>query len=1601
MRHAVHLQAEHYHRLASLLEEQKPKVQSMAGSDTQAVDGTPAEQLAVLTARNSQADINLRIAAIVAAVLLPSIPLEERALQLQAASTGSDVQNFLASIFDQGVAYLASSNATSSANLFDPRLFAFVAADLSGTLGSLSPALSEAAAKLCKVAGIDSLPSGSQLSPGSSSDSASQAAELMAYTPPAKLTLPEVPVGEGSSGSKTSAFVPAYSGSLERQLVESSSSFAQYRRSKDKVARDKHGKIIGKLASRRLKADQRYASWVAAYAQSLIGSAGLVRQAITEGATAAEDKKKAAAVQQQQEKKEKKGGKPLSKKEQIIAQNQARKSDKASAQVERRLGYLLEELDIGPATSKFDSADQEMLDERRRLIAALAPYLASAASQEAARDLRLLKVRLAVEGWVCACTIEKKADAYDLAVVAFTEVGAILSVTPASGFNDHERALLTSCGQALRVLGLQGVYGPSHAGLENVWDEVEEKKGKPAKKGEFPFDINWPRASKKYIVGDALDFQLTHCGDVMGRQLDSKEDKRVATFKPDGWQRRVLDGVDARDSLLVVAPTSAGKTFIAFYCIEKALRESSDSVVVYVAPTKALVNQIAAELEARYTKNYGASERTIWAISSGDFDVHNPLKCQVLVAAPSVLHKMCLQSDVAGTWLPRVKAVIVDEVHSLNDIELGRTQQQLLAMMPSPVIALSATVGNVDEFGRWLGEVRKAHGQNLTVVQHSTRYSDLKKHVYLPAKTQNTFEGITKPLETGRLFKPLHPFSALRPLGASLPADLEMTPAEQLQLVRQMQKYAAPEQGYSIADDLDPVKFFGDVVGPLTRAHTLKYQAALREVTLSWMSQPNSRSAGSPLIKVIDALEAGLTDDLDAADNNRAGGITHIEFQKQHLLPLLSGLHQQTLLPALCFNFSRDEVDILGYHLFKQLQDKEEHYKATNRSWLAKVKEWEQWQEDEPARKKAEEKRLKAIKGREEAEALKKDAQKSDAGWQASFDPEAPLADFTFANEKCGMALEDVIPEVGMLKVDQWLKDALIRGVAIHHTGMNLNYRQIVERYFRRGWLRVVICTGSLALGINMPAKTSVFVGDHHELNALQYRQAAGRAGRRGMDLAGNVLFYGIPMRKIHRLLTSRLPALDCDFPSSATFALRLHGLMVEGPSKQVGEKMTQSIVSLPTPPSRTGELGLPHQLRASVEYLRRFGLLSKDGQTQALTGIAQHLVVQSTTSEPANLAFIELLRSGSLYNIAASAERDRIGAVETFVSVLSHLFASRPVNPTSRFEKEQYVLPALPKEVQSTLEKLNDDAKAVNLDYVSAVMQSKQTGLADESLPFSSSKSSGSDAKEGSALASHAIPHRLRTSYVSASGVGDKFNGTLAQDVAVTLRNGLCMTPSVVPSFDHLLDQARRPRNSYILDFFRQGNLESLVKTNGLPGAATAWLLLREFWDTLLALRTSLELILQAGAKAQSNADRKGGTAAGLRSADSTRPSTPSSELESWEVALDRDVYQGYTEDGTGEPDDDDDAATTTASAYTKTDSGIAGSQMSASTNATTAAGRQGPTVHRAGEVRTRSGKVVEPISEPITIPAHLRHEKLWVVYRLLWDVMSQYHARFFATFA
>jgi superfamily II RNA helicase len=115
--------------------------------------------------------------------------------------------------------------------------------------------------------------------------------------------------------------------------------------------------------------------------------------------------------------------------------------------------------------------------------------------------------------------------------------------------------------------------------------------------------------------------------------------------------------------------------------------------------------------------------------------------------------------------------------------------------------------------------------------------------------------------------------------------------------------------------------------------------------------------------------------------------------------------------------------------------------------------------------------------------------------------------------EETGVWLEHLPQEDRNLQQVHSLVGLLPRGLAFHHAGLLPGLKVLVETLFARGYLRAVFATDTLALGVNMPAR-SVIVGslskfDGQEMRLLtpnEYRQLTGRAGRRGMDVLGTAI---------------------------------------------------------------------------------------------------------------------------------------------------------------------------------------------------------------------------------------------------------------------------------------------------------------------------------------------------------------------------------------------------------------------------------------------------------------------------------------------------------------
>jgi ATP-dependent RNA helicase HelY len=136
-----------------------------------------------------------------------------------------------------------------------------------------------------------------------------------------------------------------------------------------------------------------------------------------------------------------------------------------------------------------------------------------------------------------------------------------------------------------------------------------------------------------------------------------------------------------------------------------------------------------------------------------------------------------------------------------------------------------------------------------------------------------------------------------------------------------------------------------------------------------------------------------------------------------------------------------------------------------------------------------------------------------------------------------------------VLGYHEW-REGLLRGLAAHHAGMLPVFRHTVEELFTEGLIKAVFATETLALGINMPARTVVlerlvkFDGERHvQLTPGEYTQLTGRAGRRGIDVEGHAVVLWTPdvdPAEVGGLASTRTFPLRSSFAPSYNMTINL-----------------------------------------------------------------------------------------------------------------------------------------------------------------------------------------------------------------------------------------------------------------------------------------------------------------------------------------------------------------------------------------------------------------------------------------------------------------------------
>jgi superfamily II RNA helicase len=173
----------------------------------------------------------------------------------------------------------------------------------------------------------------------------------------------------------------------------------------------------------------------------------------------------------------------------------------------------------------------------------------------------------------------------------------------------------------------------------------------------------------------------------------------------DRFQQEAIDYINQGYSVIVSAPTGAGKTAIAEHIINASIQNKIG--VIYTAPIKALSNQKFRDFQGQFGENIG--------ILTGDVSI-NP-DARVLIMTTEIFRNKVL--DEPGS-LNKYSWIIFDEIHYIDNVERGTVWEESLIFLPKhmQLLGLSATIPNIKQFASWIESI---HNKPVKIVIEEKR----------------------------------------------------------------------------------------------------------------------------------------------------------------------------------------------------------------------------------------------------------------------------------------------------------------------------------------------------------------------------------------------------------------------------------------------------------------------------------------------------------------------------------------------------------------------------------------------------------------------------------------------------------------------------------------------------------------------------------------------------------------------------------------------------------------------------------------------------------------------------------------------------------------
>ena len=568
--------------------------------------------------------------------------------------------------------------------------------------------------------------------------------------------------------------------------------------------------------------------------------------------------------------------------------------------------------------------------------------------------------------------------------------------------------------------------------------------------------------------------------------------------KLDDWQKDVIKFVKNKESILVKAPTSAGKTFIAMSTgiIHKK--------IIYVCPAKPVAYQVGSHFVLMgYKVHYLVDD-----LCMNSFDA----KTNIFVGTPKCiednLYKIGNHFDYA----------VFDEIHNLDKKDDGDVYENLIKLFNCNFLALSATIGNINYLKDIFHKINP--NKKINYIEYNKRFINHQRYVY---KDNN--------------LNKLHPLCStdLSDLNDNfIENSLSFTPND----CSTLWEYIEDNLDEDLIEGLSPDEHFrNDEI--LSLNDCLEYEILLKKFIINLKNEKDK----------IDLLN-NFKEKNNSSENNT--------------IKFLRDCKNNDMLPMIIFNTSLETCKKIFYDIYDNLHNTELEYYPHHYDILEKKGElYNKYLEERETFKskikisktstdarnditekmekydeKACEKYINdindyyeqcknTIKKSDISDKLKKLQIKNLEKEILSFNqnPDFQKIDifqkhedfcFTMKEPMSGDTIKTIRREImntlGVkIPYEHPIFQMLKRGIGLYIETMPDEYKWILQKLMSRREIGVIISDRTLCLGIDLPIRTSCLMeydGSNNFTNE-DYLQMSGRAGRRGMDDRGNIIFYG------------------------------------------------------------------------------------------------------------------------------------------------------------------------------------------------------------------------------------------------------------------------------------------------------------------------------------------------------------------------------------------------------------------------------------------------------------------------------------------------------------